>query len=250
MKGFNAQIQRLLALFSALTGTKFVGIREYISVKSGEVANFVINANFNYGKAVETTIKILQSLTAADFQAIESNYKVVNAEGTKYGTNKGAVEYLASGKLPKEGTKARVKVLAGVKETKRLATVCAEMIQTYLDNQNEETRSKQSIAQSEAYERITKGVKRHKESGKLHVWAMAHSKEVLIEGNYPASNPQVETAQKNAIERYCRDILKRVNDKGELVSAQLPITKYRNFVIEPNQLSEVKVTGDTVTFIG
>lgn len=239
MKTFNAQIQRLLALFSAMTGTKFVGIREYISVKTGEVANFVINANFNYGNAIAKTVEILKSLTPRDFQVIEANYKVVNSKGTKYGTNKGALEYLASGKLPKEGTKAREKVLAGVKETKELATVCAEMVQQFLDNQNEETRSNQSKAQSEAYEAITKGVKRNKETGKLHVWAMAHSKEVLIEGNYPASNPQIETAQKNAIERYCRDILNN----------QLPVTKYRNFVIEPDQLSEVKVTGETVTFL-
>jgi len=240
MKTFNAQIQRLLALFSVLTGTKFVGIREYISVKSGEVANFVINANFNYGNAIAKTVEILQSLTPADFQLIEKNYGVVNSEGAKYGTNKGAVEYLENGKLPKEETKAREKVLAGVKETKRLATVCAEMIQTFLDNQNEETRSAQSKAQSEAYERITKGVKRNIKTQKLHIWAMSHSKEVLIEGEYPESNPQIETAQKNAIERYCRDILNK----------QLPTTKYRNFVIEPNQLSEVKVTGDTVEFIG
>jgi len=240
MKAFNAQIQRLLALFSVLTGTKFVGIREYISVKSGEVANFVINANFNYGNAIKTTIEILQSLSPADFQLIEKNYGVVNSEGAKYGTNKGAMEYLDSGKLPKEGTKARDKVLAGVKETKRLATVCAEMVQAFLDNQNEETRSNQSKAQSDAYEAITKGVKRNKESGKLHVWAMAHSKEVLIEGEYADSKMQIETAQKNAIERYCKDIL----------NLQLPVTKYRNFVIEPNQLSEVKVTGDSVQFIG
>lgn len=240
MKAFNAQIQRLLALFSVLTGTKFVGIREYISVKSGEVANFVINANFNYGNAIKTTIEILQSLSPADFQLIEKNYGVVNSEGAKYGTNKGAMEYLDSGKLPKEGTKARDKVLAGVKETKRLATVCTEMVQAFLDNQNEETRSNQSKAQSDAYEAITKGVKRNKESGKLHVWAMAHSKEVLIEGEYADSKMQIETAQKNAIERYCKDIL----------NLQLPVTKYRNFVIEPNQLSEVKVTGDSVQFIG
>jgi len=240
MKGFNAQIQRLLALFSVLTGTKFVGIREYISVKTGEVANFVINANFNYGNAIDSTVEILKSLTASDFQAIEAKYGVVNAEGTTYGSNAGAKLYLETGKIPKEGTKARVKVLAGVKETKRLATVCAEMVQAFLDNQNEETRSAMSVAQSEAYERITKGVKRNIKSQKLHIWAMAHSKEVLIEGNYPESNPQIETAQKSAIERYCRDIL----------NTQLPTTKYRNFVIEPDQLSEVKVTGDTVTFIG
>ena len=240
MKGFNAQIQRLLALFSALTGTKFVGIREYISVKSGEVANFVINANFNYGNAIATTVEILKSLTPSDFLAIEAKYGVVNSEGTEYGSNAGAKKYLETGKRPKEGTKARETVMAGVKQTKLLATVCAEMVQRFLDNQNEETRSEKSKEASDAYERVTTGVKRNIKSQKLHVWAMAHSKEVLIEGTYAESNMGIEASQKNAIERYCKSVL----DK------QLPTTKYRNFVIEPDQLSEVKVSGDTVTFIG
>lgn len=249
MKTFNAQIQRLLAYFSVLTGTKFVGIKEYISVKSGEVANFVINANFNYGNAIETTVKILKSLTASDFQAIELKYGVVNASGTEYGSNAGAKKYLETGKRPKEGTKARDTVMAGVKQTKELATVCAEMVQAFLDNQNEETRSAQSKSASESYERITKGVKRNIKSQKLHVWAMAHSKEVLIEGNYPESNMGIEASQKNAIERYCKSVKTMVNSKGLEVPAELPTSKYRNFVIEPNQLSEVKVSGETVTFI-
>jgi hypothetical protein len=239
MKTFNAQILRLLAYFSVLTGTKFVGIREYISVKTGEVANFVINANFNYGNAVKTSIEILKSLTANDFLAIEAKYDVVNSEGTEYGSNAGATKYLETGKRPKEGTKARETVMAGVKQTKQLATVCAEMVQTFLDNQNDATRSVMSEAQKNAYEPITKGVKRNIKSQKLHIWAMSHSKEVLIEGEYAESNLGIEASQKNAIERYCKSVL----DK------QLPTTKYRTFVVEPNQLSEVKVTGETVVFI-
>jgi len=233
------KINSILANFSALNGTKFVGIREYISVKSGEVANFVVNANFSYANAVTKSVEILETLTEADFTAIANSFKVVNASGTQYGSNAGSREYLESGKLPKEGTKARIKVLEGVKETKTLATITKEMIENFNNNQNEETRSAQSIAQREMYEHITKGVKQHKETERYHIWAMAHSKEVLIDGEYSNSNPQIETLQKNAIERYCKEVLKK----------QLPTTKYRNFVVEENQLSEVKVTGSTIQFI-
>jgi hypothetical protein len=239
MKASNKQIQSILESFNALNGTKWVGIKEYKSVKSGEVANFVVNANFNYGNAVNSSIEILETLTDADFTAIADRYKVVNHEGEKYGSNAPAREYLATGKIAKEGTKARIKCLEGVKETKTLATICAEMIQAMLDNQNEETRSAQSIAQREKYDHVAKSVKRHKETKRLHIWAMANWKEVVEEGEYSEGDMGIETAQKTAIERYCKEVLKK----------QLPTTKYRNFVIEDNQLSEVAISGETFVFI-
>ena len=249
MTKHNELIIRILANFSQLVGASFVGIKRYTSVKSGEIANFVINANFSYGKAIKTSIAILKSLTDANFTAIAEKYGVVNHEGEKYATNKGATEYLATGKLPKEGTKARINVLKGVHETKLLSTIVAEMIKSFEDNQNEGTKSAQSIAQSEMYEPITNGVKRHKENKLYYIWAMAHPKEVIEEGTYADSTPKIETAQKNAIERYCKDVLTRVNSKGKTVSAVLPTTKYRLFVCEEDQLCEVNVNGDTVSFV-
>lgn len=233
------RISRILSNFAELSGTKFVGIKEYISVKTGEVANFVVNANFSYANAIINTIAILKTLTSVDFTAIAEKYNVVNYAGTQYATNAGAVKYLTTGKLPKEGTKARETVLKGVKETKTLATIVAEMIETFNKNQDEDTRSPQSIKQREIYKHLENGVKQHRENKTYHIWAMSHSKQVILAGEYKDSEMGIEAAQKNAIERYCKDVLGK----------QLPTTKYRNFVVEDNQLSEVNVNGETVEFI-
>ena len=110
---------------------------------------------------------------------------------------------LTTGKLPKEGTKARESVLNGVKETKTIGTIVSEMVKTFKDNQNEETRSAQSKAQSDAYTPITKGVKRNVKSGRLHIWAMSHTKIIIEKGEYSNSTPGIEVAQKNAIQSQC-----------------------------------------------
>ncbi len=240
MKATNKQIQSILANFDELNGTKFVGIRNYKSAKSGEVADFVVNANFNYGTAVNTSIAILKSLNEADFEAIAKKYGVTNHEGEKYATNKGAVEFLESGKLPKEGTKARDKVMNGVHKTKTIATIVGEMIQSFVDNQNPLTRSKQSESQREKYDHVAKSVKQHKVNETYHIYALAHSKEVIEEGEYSDSAMGIEASQKNAIERYCKDVKKRINSKGKEVSAELPTCKYRNFVLTEGELADCK----------
>lgn len=232
--------EKILAMFSELNGTKFVGITEYNSVKSGEICDHLINANFSYGNAVNKSIAILENLNDNDFTAIAEKYNVTNISGEKYGSNKPAKEFLETGKISKVGTKAHENTLKGVKETKTIATIVSEMVKSFIDNQNEETRSAQSKAQSDAYEPVTKGVKRNVESGNLHIWAMAISKHNFKKyGTFPESNPGIETAQKNAIQSYCKNVL----------NSQLPTTKYRNFVITDNQLSEINITGETITFI-
>lgn len=233
------QIQELLARFDDLKGTKFVGIRNYKSNKTGEVANFVVNANFNYGNAVKRSIEILNNLSEEDFRAIAEKYTVYNEAGILYPTNKGAEKYLTEGKLPKEGTKARTTALAGVKKTKTLSTIRDEWVQSLIDNQDEETRSVQSKAQTESYTRMAKGVKKHMENGLLYIWAMSQDKKIIEEGEYKKTNPTVEGAQKIAIERYCRKVLNN----------ELPISKYRSFRIEQNQLTDVVITGDTFSLV-
>ncbi|MDZ7785986.1 MAG: hypothetical protein U5L95_02585 [Candidatus Saccharibacteria bacterium] len=183
-------------------GANFMGISEYTSKTSGEVANFVVNFGASYGNAKAKSVEMLNSLTNNDFKAIAEKFKVNNAEGVKYATNAGATKFLAEGKLPKEGTKARETALNGVKETKTLATVRDEMVKTMLDNKNEETQSAQSIAQQEKYNHLGRGIKQHKETEQYYFYANSHAKEVIVEGEYKKSNPNPETAQKNAISRY------------------------------------------------
>lgn len=236
MKARNEQITRILDLFDNLNGTKFVGIRGYESKTSGEICDFVVNANFNYGNAIKTTKEILNSLTASDFDAIADMYNVCNEAGTKYGTNKAVIEYLATGKIAKEGTKANAKTLADVKVTMTLAEMRDNMVLAFDKPKKDDP----------IYESVAKGVKQHIENEKYYIWAMSHWKGVpSVEGTYKESTPKLETEQKNAIEKYCKYVLKDSEGKARV----LPTTKYRQFVCEENQLAEVKITGETVTFI-
>lgn len=231
-------VKHIITLFRELNGAKFIGIREYTN-DHNEVANYVVNANFNYGNAVDKSIEILQTLTDADFQAIELKYKVNNSSGVKYSENKEYHQkYVIDCKpLPKEGTKALESVLKSIKITKTLEQIRNEMIAKMNANKNPETRSNSSQAQIDAYEKITNSIKVHLETGKIHIYALVHSKEVLIEGVYDESNPKLETRQKNAIESYCKNVLNK----------QLPVTKYRNFVIDESKLCQVNILGEQIS---
>jgi uncharacterized protein YaaR (DUF327 family) len=220
-------------------GANFMGIENYTSKSTGELANFVVNFGINYGNAKEKSIEILNSLTENDFSAMAEMFGVVNHAGEKYATNKGAEKFLTEGKLPKEGTKARIKVLNGVKETKTLKTIRDEMVQSMLDNENEDTRSNQSKAQDDTYENIGRGIRMHRETKEYHFYAALASKDILEYGEYKKSTPKPETLQKNAIKRYCKEVLNK----------ELPIAKFRDFVVTGEQMRKVNVTGDTFTFV-
>jgi hypothetical protein len=237
MKATNEQIKRILAKFSELNGAKYVGIRNY-SNRAGEVADYVINSNFSYGNAVTNTIEILESLNESDFSAIAKQFpKVDNHTGEKYGSNAPARLFLETKKCPKEGTKAHTKCMDGVKETQTLEMVCADMIAQYKANQDKETKSKGSIAQSETYESVTKGVRMEIKTEKLEIMGLIRNKVVTVEGEYPDTTPTRITAQKNAIQSYCKYTLNK----------QLPVTKFRAFDVVEDQLEAVVITGDTIT---
>lgn len=220
-------------------GANFLGIKEYTSKTSGEIANFVVNFGISYKNAKEQSIDILNTLTDSHFTEIAKKYGVWNEVGIVYGTNKGAKLYLSEGKLPKEGTKARETALNGVKESKTLKTIVAETIIAMNNNDNDETRSNQSQANIDKYDYLGRGIKQHKENKKYYFYANSHSKQVIEAGEYKDSTPQPETAQKNAISRYCKEVLNK----------QLPIDKFRQFVVSPDQMTEVNVTGETYQFI-
>jgi len=224
-------VAKIIALMAKLNGATFCGLT-YTNSK-GETANHVVIADASYFTACDRAIEILKGLTDAMFTAMAEKYKAVNVSGTKYATNAGAVEYLASGKLPKEGTKAREAVLKGVKVTKTLAEIRDEMIDTIIKNRDYETRSASSQAQIDAYEYITNGVKVHKETEQIVIFAKSHSKQILVEGVYKDSDKEIETLQKEAISKYCRYEL----------GQELPNEKFRKFNIDFDQLKRVKVNG-------
>lgn len=227
------EISRMLQTVNQAT---FVGLN--YTNQNGENANYVIIADADFKVAVKKSIDALRNLTDADFTAIAEMYGVNNVGGIQYSNNAKGREYLLSGKLPKEGTKAREDVLNSIKVTKTLFEIRTDMIEGLLNNLNSDTASEQSIAQRETYEYICNSVKRHKETGEIYVFGKAHTKQVLIEGIYPQSTQLPETMQKNAISRYCKHIGK-----------ELPHERFRTFKVTENQLRRLRVNGEMVEVI-
>lgn len=251
----SAVAQAIISKFTEIKNATFIGVRRYMN-EAGEIANYVLIADFKWVVAVERTIAILKSLTEANFTEMAEKYDACNISGVVYSNKKEGKLYLETGKLPKEGTDARKKVLASIRTTKTLAEYRDEWVQQLLDNLDPDKakHSNQSIAQSEAYERIyhngklVPSVKVHTTNkdaeGKplVHIWAMAHSKEILVKGEYKDKDMTLEGKQKNAIERYCKYVLKDAEGKP----MELPITKYRNLVVSESQMSAVRAMGDEI----
>lgn len=186
-------IKAIIAMFANLNGSSFVGIKGYTSSTTGEVANHVVNANFSYGNAVEKDLKALQGATDEDVMAI---------------ANKGFSADL-------------------------VRTAIAKLRDAFIKNQNPETASAGSVAQSEAYIPITNSIKLHIESGKIHIYALAVSKEVLVEGDYKPVNSKELTLCQNAVKKYFN----------------FSTAKYRNFIVDRSQLSGVNINGEKFSLV-
>ena len=180
---FNVLIAAILAKFADLKGTSLVGIREYESKGSGEVANHVVNANFSYGEAKKKDMETLAAATKADLLAIAEKAKV-------------AYEIVVE--------------------------AIAEM---------QTTNKKRSEAAKDAFIPITNAIKLCKESGLLHIYAMAIWKsEPIVEGTFKTVNSRPKTIAKNVAKKHFN----------------LRTAKYRSFIIHPDMISEVAIDGDVI----
>ena len=183
-------IQSIVKSFRNINGSSFVGIRGYVSSTSGEVANHVIIADFSYGNAVKHDLNALKSA---------SNSDIINIAEKGFSTD-------------------------------LVRTAIHKLEVSFENNQNEETKSNQSKGQDNAYIPITNSIKLHIETGKLHIYALAHSKKVLVEGTYKTVNSRELTLCQNAVKKYFN----------------FKTAKYRNFIIDENQMCEVNVNGETI----
>lgn len=82
----------------------------------------------------------------------------------------------------------------------------------------------------DAYERINdsegnhvKGIKRHRETGAIHLTAVVQAKRIITPGEYPAVKSKPLTLAKNAIK------------------AQLPIAKWRQFKLTSDKVERISV---------
>jgi hypothetical protein len=183
-------MKTLLKEFEDLKTAQFIGIKEYHSKTTGEVANHVLNAGFKYANAVQKDLKALQSATNEDIKAIASD--IFDVELVKK-----AIEKLTA---------------------------------SLVKNQNSETQSNQSKAQQDAYFHITNGIKLHKETLKVHVYALHVSKKVITPGEYKKVNSRELTLAQNAVKKYFN----------------FSTSKYRQFIVDKKHLtSKINISGNS-----
>jgi len=192
-------VKMIIGYFANLNGTSFVGIRGYEAKTTGETANHVVIANVSYGNAVKHDLNALRAAVHADF------VNIVN---------------LCLGK----GITTDVTTVFEL--VNKLAT-------SFENNQNSETASAGSTAQSDAYIRITDCIDYNPTTELLYIHAAAHSKTVLIEGTKKSVNHGTNTLIQNVIKNYFG----------------FKTTKFRRFILHPDQLSGVKINGETVELV-
>jgi hypothetical protein len=110
------------------------------------------------------------------------------------------------------------------------AKVAFEIVETAIAEM-QTTSKKRSEAQKDAFIPITNAIKLCKESGLLHIYAMAIWKsEPIVTGTFKEVNSRPKTIAKNVAKKYFN----------------LSTAKYRSFIIHPDMISEVAINGDVI----
>lgn len=176
----------LFEKFNELNGAKLVGIQGYTN-KNGELSNQVINCNVNIENAKKKDLEALKTFPASKLNEIAKKVGASKEDALR------AIE---------------------------------ELIEASERNLSSDNRTAQSIAQSEAYTKLGKGLKFHNETGDLYVTGFLNKKTVLVKGSYKVVNSSAKT------------LVKKEVNKG------LRMAKYRSFVLRNGK--NLAVTGSTI----
>ena len=175
-------------IIESVTRPTFVGIQNYLSSTSGELSNHVILCNFSYKNAVERDLKKLENCTENDLIAIAIN------SGLSIDLISQAVDKLK---------------------------------QSFINNQNKETASNQSLAQKDTFTVISDAVKIHNETKQVYIYGLAVAKKIIEKGEYKSVNSRPLTIAQNEVKKYFN----------------FSTDKYRQFIVNPENLSSVKING-------
>lgn len=183
------QIKNLVEnmILNVADGSKFTGL-EYTNAK-GETAQYVVNINVSYTNAVKKDIAALQNITSTQIEEIKSKNELFTTE--------------------------------------MIEKNVAALLESFINNQNKETASNQSIAQNSAYINLTPCLKYNFETGLLYLHGAKISKKVIVPIEYKKINSRIDTICKNTI----KSVL------------GFSTEKYRQFTITPDQLKRVKMSG-------
>lgn len=166
----------------------FVGIQNYLSSTSGELANHVILCNFSYKNAVLRDLSKLQNCNISDVETIAKN------SGLSIDLINEAIE---------------------------------KMKTSFINNMNKETASAQSLAQKDTFTVISDAVKVHNETKQIYIYGLAVAKKVIEKGEYKSVNSRPLTIAQNEVKKYFN----------------FSTDKYRQFIVNPENLSSVKING-------
>jgi vancomycin resistance protein YoaR len=155
---------RFLDKFRNLNGAKFIGINNYLSVSTHEIANFILNVNISIENAKKTDLERLQNCNKKDLKTISLSSGI-------------AIDIL---------TQSLAEMLTSA--TKNLSPDLKD-------------RTAQSQAQTAAYVQLAPGVKLHTDTLEVHVFGQLIKKDLVKVGdNYkPTPNSSDKTLGKKAI---------------------------------------------------
>lgn len=137
----------------------------------------------------------LNALGSVKFMSIR-NYTNKQGEISNY-TLIAAFEYAKA--VQKDIKRLQAVSYEGLKEIAR-----RELLESFLKNQNDDTRSAQSQAQIDAYVKLGANSRVHIDTKTILVWAFVRKKVVLVKGEYKSVNHQAKTIQKDLIKKELR----------------------------------------------
>jgi len=162
----NTIMKNFFDKFNGLNGAQFIGIKNYVSTKTGEVANFIVLTNYSVMEAKKKDLQTLESLTHNDIEDIAEAKEL-----SKEVVFEALTELIASAR-------------------KNLS-------------ENLEDRTVNSQAQTDAYLHIGKSLKINKTNMEVFLVGMFIDKQVIVPGKYPKVNSRPKTIAKKAIAKHC-----------------------------------------------
>jgi hypothetical protein len=155
--------KRFLDKFRNLNGAKFIGINNYLSVNTHEIANFILNVNISIENAKKTDLERLQKCNKKDLKTISLSSGI-------------AIDIL---------TQSLAEMLTSA--TKNLSPDLKD-------------RTAQSQGQTNAFVQLAPGVKLHADTLEVHIFGQLIKKELVLAGdNYKTVNSSDKTLGKKAI---------------------------------------------------
>jgi len=168
-----SNVEKIAILIAkTIKGTSFLGMQNYTN-KQGEKSNYLLIAGFSYENAMQHDFNTLKGMQNEVFAELEKSHKkelVLQAYTNLF-------ESLE----------------------KRLSS---EEVKQALREQNDKT-IRLSDGQSEAYETLAKGIRRHIETNEIHVFGLVVRKKVLEPIEYKETKSRELTIVQNKIKKLC-----------------------------------------------